>query len=103
MVDDFVPFVHDGQREARVDPAAIDEDGARAALAVIAAFLAAGELQVFAQRVEQRHARVELEGLLRAVDLKIDAEQIGGARGCRGGRRGGGGRSCFHREGVRGG
>jgi hypothetical protein len=42
-----------GERQARVDPDAIDQDRAGAALAVVAAFLGPSELQVLAQRVER--------------------------------------------------
>ena len=56
-----VALVHHGEREARVDPPAVDEHGARAALAVVAALLGAGQVEVLAQRIEQRGAQVELE------------------------------------------
>ena len=39
--------------EARVDDLAVDDDRARAALALATALLRAGQAQVFAQRVEQ--------------------------------------------------
>ena len=74
---------------------------AGAALAVIAALLGAGEVQVVAQRVEQRGARVELESVLFAVDSKRDLRdyrrcstgrlrrvRAEGQRAGRGGRRG---------------
>ena len=47
-----------------------DDHRAGAALAVIAALLGAGEMQVIAQRVEQRGARVELERVRFAVHLE---------------------------------
>ena len=40
---DFGSIDGDGEGEAGVDAAAVDEDGAGSALAVVAAFLAAGE------------------------------------------------------------
>lgn len=43
-----VPLVHHSERQARVDPLAVDVDGAGAALAVIAAFLGAGQVKIFA-------------------------------------------------------
>ena len=58
---DAVAVVHHRQRQARVDPATVDDDRAGAALAVVAALLGAGQVQVFAQRIEQRGARVEFE------------------------------------------
>ena len=56
---DLVALVHRGEAEARVDAAAVDVDGAGAALAVVAAFLRAGEVQMLAQAVEQRGARID--------------------------------------------
>ena len=57
----LVAFVHDGERQAGIDPAAVDDHGAGAALALIAALLGAGEMEVLAQRVQQRGARIELK------------------------------------------
>ena len=54
-------LVHHRERQAGVDAAAVDDHRAGAALAVVAALLGAGEVQVLAQRVEQRRARVELQ------------------------------------------
>ena len=60
-----------GEGEATVDAAAVDEDGAGSALAVVAAFFAAGEIEVFAQGVEQRGAGVEgVSDVGFAVDLE---------------------------------
>ncbi len=67
---DFGSVGHDGEGEAGVDAAAVDEDGAGSALAVVAALFAAGELEVFAQGVEERGAGVERERLRGAVDLE---------------------------------
>ena len=50
--------VRDRQREARIDTPAIDQDGAGAALAAIAALLGAGQVETFAQEVEERDARI---------------------------------------------
>jgi hypothetical protein len=44
---DLIVLVHDGQREAGVDPLAIDEHGAGATLAVIATLLSAAKANVF--------------------------------------------------------
>ena len=51
-------------------PPPFDDDGAGAALAVVAALLGAGQAQVFAQRVEQGGARVEFKGVLGAIDVE---------------------------------
>ncbi len=60
MVVMLVAFVHHGERQAGIDPPPVDHHGAGAALAVVAALLGAGQVQVLAQGVEQRGAGVEL-------------------------------------------
>ena len=50
-----------------VDPPPVDDHRAGAALAVVAALLGAGQMQVLAQRIEQGGARVELKLLRGAV------------------------------------
>jgi hypothetical protein len=51
---------------------------AGAALAVVAAFLAAGQVQVFAQGIEQGGAVVDLKGL----GFTVDVERYFGHGGC---------------------
>ena len=58
---DLVAFVRDREAEAGINAPAIHEDGARTALAVIATFLRTGEMQMLAQRIEQRDARIEFQ------------------------------------------
>jgi hypothetical protein len=53
--------VHHRQGQAGIDPPAIDNHRAGAALAVVATFLGAGELQVFPQGIEQSGAGVEVQ------------------------------------------
>src|SRR5580658_1834443 len=79
----------DGEGKAGVDAAAIHEDGAGAALAVIATFLAAGEVEVLAEDVEEGGARVDGEGALLPVDGEGDGDCDGGA-GISGSLRGSG-------------
>ena len=67
---DGVAFVHHGERQAGRDAPAADDHGAGAALALVAALLAAGEMQVLAQRVEQRGPRVEFE--LRGLPFTVN-------------------------------
>ena len=76
---DAVAFVHHREREAGVDAASVDDHRAGATLAVIATFLGAGEVQVVAQRVEQRGARVELERVRFAVHLERELSRSTGA------------------------
>src|SRR3954462_11182110 len=54
-------LLHNGECQARQLTAAVDVHGARAALSVVAALLAAGEPSVFAKGVEQGDARLEGE------------------------------------------
>ena len=67
---DFFALGHHGQREAAVHAAAVDQHRAGAALAVVAAFLRARQVEVFAQRVEQRHPRLGLNGAHGAVHFQ---------------------------------
>ena len=66
------PCAADRQRQAGEDAPAVDEDGAGAALAVVAALLGAGQAEMLAQRVEQRRADVERQAVLLAVDPQGD-------------------------------
>ena len=54
------------------------EHGAGAALAVVAALLAAGEVEVLAEEIEQRGACVDSEGALLVVDGESDGDRVGG-------------------------
>ena len=67
---DLGALVHHRQRQAGVDAPAVDDHRAGAALAVVAALLGAGQVQVLAQRVEQRGAGVEFELVALAVDAQ---------------------------------
>jgi hypothetical protein len=59
--------VLDGQRQARQDTPAVGEHRARAAAALVAALLRAGEPELLTQRVEQAGAGVDVEVCLDAV------------------------------------
>src|SRR5712691_309883 len=54
---DGLSFAGDGERHARVDGTAVDEDGARAARAFVADLLCSRQAERFAQRVEDGAAR----------------------------------------------
>jgi hypothetical protein len=66
------------QRQAGQHAAIVDQYRAGAALAVIAALLAAGQADVFAQRVEQRGAHIKRQLMALAVDPHRDFVQRGG-------------------------
>src|SRR6266576_122207 len=63
-------LVHHRQRETRVDPFAVNENGTRAALSKRTAFLCPGEMKPFTQRVDQCRSRVDLHTSARAIDLE---------------------------------
>ena len=65
-------LLHHGQRQAGLDAPPVAEDRAGAALAAVAAFLGAGQVHHFAQRVEQGGAGLELQGVGLAVDPEGD-------------------------------
>src|SRR5919198_2026750 len=60
--------LHDGERHARVNPLAVNQHRARAALAVVAALLGAGEVKVLAKQVQQRCPRRNAQLLDSTVD-----------------------------------
>ena len=86
------PVASTRQRRARVDVAAVQDDGAGAALRAIAAHLRAGQLQVFAQELQQRRAVRNLLAVRDAVHLHLDERPprvgFGGVRQLRLGRVG---------------
>src|ERR1700722_5146228 len=65
---DRVPFGLDGEHQARADEAAVDGDAAGAAVARAAPLLAAGEIELVAQHIEQRELRLAQELGRLAVD-----------------------------------
>src|SRR5262249_16938136 len=84
------------QREhaARVDGLAVEHDGAGAAGAAVADALAAGDVEVVAQRIQQRDTRLDVGGALLAVGGEFEEDgrwpelwRVGG--GLFGGGRGG--------------
>src|SRR5690242_6393947 len=58
-----------GQRQAGENVPSVGKHGAGAALAVVAAFLRAGQPEMLAQRIEKRRPRVELERIALTIDL----------------------------------
>src|ERR1044071_1237617 len=74
--DDLLAAVHDREGEAGVVAPPVDQHGAGAACALVAPFLRAGEVEVLAQRVEQRGARVEAEVMVAAVDVERDGDDV---------------------------
>src|SRR5262245_31959426 len=65
-------ILHDRQCQAGVNTPAVDQDRAGAALAMVAAFLRAGQAEAVAQRIEQRRPRRDGQLRRRAIDIKRD-------------------------------
>jgi hypothetical protein len=69
---DALAGMHHGEGEARVHAASIDVDGACAALAVVAAFLGAGKVEVLAKTVEKRGAWIDLKVVVLSIHVERD-------------------------------
>lgn len=54
---DLVPLMHDGEGQARINPAPIHVDRTRPALPMVATFLRSEHLQIFPQRIQEGHTR----------------------------------------------
>src|ERR1035438_1615503 len=67
----------DGQNRAAIHGFAVEDDRAGAAGGPVAHALGAGQFQLIAQRIEQRDARLQVEGLRFAVDLERDGDRAG--------------------------
>jgi hypothetical protein len=68
---DVIILMHHCKRQARIDPSPVHQNGARAALAMVAPFLGAGQAKMLAQQIEQGCPDIGLglEGL--AVDSEV--------------------------------
>src|SRR5271168_5225865 len=74
--NDLIVRMHDGEGEAGVNPAAVDVDGAGSALAVVAAFLGSGQIEVLPKTVEERGAGIDLEMMFLTVDAKRERNGV---------------------------
>ena len=66
---DFIALMRDRETEAGINSPAIHQDGAGAALSVVATFFRPGQVQTLAQCVEQRDTRIDLERMVLAVNF----------------------------------
>ena len=62
----------DREHRARLDGAAVDVDGARAALAGVAADVGAGQVEVLAERLDEEPSRLDVELVGRPIDDERD-------------------------------
>src|ERR1700731_434147 len=73
--EDVGAVVADRQSQARIDPPAVDQYRASAALAAVASLLGAGQMETLAQQIKQRDARVRKRDVpSRAIHGKADGE-----------------------------
>ena len=69
---DLIALVHSGEGETRKLTPSIDVHRARAALAVIASLLRAGQVQVLTETIEQRRARIDSQIIFLAIHTQRD-------------------------------
>jgi hypothetical protein len=74
---DGAAVVSHGQGQAGVGPPSVDQHGARAALAVIAALLRSGQAELLAEQVEQGRPRIDGQPVQDAVDVDGDLVHAG--------------------------
>src|SRR5438128_1184605 len=67
---DLSAVMHGGQCQAGDDALAIDENGAGPASALVATLLRPGEIECFAQNVEQRLPKIDIQLLRLTVDVQ---------------------------------
>jgi hypothetical protein len=62
--------MHGGQAETGIHAPTVDMHSAGTALAMIASLFGSGQMQIFAEAIEKRGARIDPEIVLRAVNPK---------------------------------
>src|SRR4051794_15588221 len=77
---DLRAILHHGQRKARIYAPPVDENGAGAALAVVAALFAAGQIEVEPQRIEERSPGRDRQRPVCPVHAQRDAHLARGWR-----------------------
>ena len=75
---DFIPLMHDGESQARIDSAPIHVDGAGTALAVVAAFFRAEKMKIFAKGIEQSYTRLKLQLMFCPIDSQRHGHGVRG-------------------------
>src|SRR5271165_6729883 len=68
---DLGAIVHGGKCQARIDALSVNQDGACATLALIAAFLCACKVEMLAQQVEKCRAGIERERMRSSVNAQV--------------------------------
>ena len=73
---DACAILHDRQRQAGNNAPAVDQHGAGAALALVATLFRAGQIEMLAQHVEQRRARIERQRAVCPVHGEIHGNRV---------------------------
>jgi hypothetical protein len=73
----FIALMRDRQSQAAINPSSIYEHGAGSALATVATLFGSRQRKVFAQCVEQGHARIERQTVGLPVDVQLNRHEIG--------------------------
>jgi hypothetical protein len=78
--EDVGAVMADRQRQARIDPPPVDQNGTGAALATVTSLFGSSQVQTLAQKIQQRDARVfEFDVPPHTVDGEADGEIHAGA------------------------
>ena len=73
---DLIALVQRGKRETRKLTATVDVHGARAALAVIATLLRTRQMQMLAEAIKQRGARIDPQIVFLAINPKFHSDGV---------------------------
>ena len=71
---DLIALVQSGEGETRKLAPAVNVHRASTALAMVASFFRAGQMQMFAQTIEKSGARIDSQIVFLAIDTKCDRE-----------------------------
>ena len=74
---DLGPVVRDREGQAGGGASAVEQDGARSALAVVTPLFRRGDAEVLAEQVEQGDAVVDVHGVVRAVHAQGYVGEVG--------------------------
>src|ERR1700688_4480835 len=73
--DNLVALVHDCERKAAVDAAAVCKHRACAALSVVAALFRAGQSKILAKKIQKSDARINGHVVVLAIDLQFEFDR----------------------------
>ena len=73
---DLVTLVHRGEAKTGIHPPAIDVHRARTALAMIASLFRSSQMQMFAETIEKRRARIDPKIVLLTVYTQRNGNRV---------------------------